>query len=157
MSVFAALFLIWMLFNGKWTLELAAVGLILSAVFYAAICRLTGAGLFFDLRLLRKVPAALELFAVLLAEIFKANLQVIRWIYRSKETEVHPAIVSFQSGLRTGAARAALVCCITLTPGTIVADLKEDTFVVHCLDHSLAEGLDQSGFIRCLKRLEGNA
>ena len=68
MSVFAALFLIWMLFNGKWTPELAVVGLILSAVFYAAICRLTGAGLFFDLRLLRKVPAALELFAVLLAE-----------------------------------------------------------------------------------------
>ncbi len=154
----AALFLLWMLFNGKWTPELAVIGIILSGVIYAAICRFTGAGLLFDLRLFRKMPAFLELMIVLLVEIFKANLQVIHWIYRSKETEVHPEIVSFHSGLQTEAARAALVCCITLTPGTIVADLSEDdTFVVHCLDHSLAVGLDQSGFIRCLRKLEGSA
>ena len=153
--MFAAFFLLWMLFNGKWTAELAVAGLLLSAVFYAAVCRLTGSGLLFDLRLVRKLPALLELFVVVLVEIFRANVQVILWIYRSRETAIHPEIVHFHSGLRTAAARAALVCCITLTPGTIVADLEEDTFVVHCLDHSLAEGLDQSGFIRCLKKLEG--
>ena len=154
--MFAAFFLLWMLFNGKWTAELAITGLVLSAVIYAAVCRLTGAGLLLDLRLLRKLPAALELLAVLVAEIFKANFQVIHWIYHSREEGgVHPEIVTFQSGLRTEGARAALVCCITLTPGTIVADLKEDTFIVHCLDHSLAVDLDRSGFIRCLKKLEG--
>ena len=153
--MFAVFFLLWMLFNGKWTPELVVTGLILSGVIYAVICALTGAGLLLDLRLLRKIPAALELLAVLLAEIFKANAQVIHWIYHSKEAEVRPEIVSFESGLRTEAARAALVCCITLTPGTIVADLREDTFTVHCLDHSLTEELDRSGFIRCLKKLEG--
>ena len=154
--MFAAFFLLWMLFNGRWTLELTVVGLVLAAVMYAAVCGLTGAGLLFDLRLVRKLPALLELLVVLVAEIFKANYQVIRWIYRSKETEVHPEIVSFHTTLRTEAARAALVCCITLTPGTIVADLDQDgTFVVHCLDHSLAEDLDRSGFVRCLKKLEG--
>ena len=155
--MFASFFLLWMLFNGKWTVELTVVGLILAAVFYTAVCRLTGVGLLFDLRLLRKLPALLELFGVLVSEIFKANMQVIHWIYNAKEEEVHPEIVHFHSGLRTEAARAALVCCITLTPGTIVADLEEDMFVVHCLDRSLAEGLDQSSFIRCLKKLEGCA
>ena len=155
--MFAAFFLLWMLFNGKWTLELAVVGLVLSGVLYGAVCALTGEGLLLDLKLLKRLPALLELLAVLLVEIFKANLQVIRWIYHSREETVHPAIVSFQSGLRTEAARAMLVCCITLTPGTIVADLEEDCFVVHCLDATLASDLDRSGFIRCLKKLEGSA
>ena len=155
--MFGAFFLLWMLFNGKWTVELVITGLVLSGLLYAAVCTLTGAGYLLDLHLFRKIPPALELFIVLLVEIFKANLQVVHWVYHSREDSVHPEIVSFHSGLRTEAARAALVCCITLTPGTIVADLKEDTFVVHCLDRTLAEGLDRSGFIRCLKKLEGNA
>ena len=153
----AVFFLLWMLFNGKWTAEIAAAGLLLSAALYAAMCALTGSKPGAELRHLRKLPAALELLAVLLVEIFRANLQVIRWIYRFEETEVHPEIVSFRAGLRTRAARAALVCCITLTPGTIVADLEEDAFTVHCLDHSLAVELDRSGFIRCLRKLEGHA
>ena len=154
--MFATFFLLWMLCNGKWTAELAAAGFVLAGIAYVAVCALTGAGLLFDLRLIRKIPAMLELFAVLLGEIFRANMQVIRWIYRSKETEVRPEIVSFHSGLRTQGARAALVCCITLTPGTIVADLKGDAFTVHCLDHSLSVDLDRSGFIRCLRKLEGS-
>ena len=149
------LFLLWMLLNGRWTVELAVAGLVLSGIMYLMLCKLTKQRLFFDLRMIVKLPAVVELLAVLLLEICKANLQVIHWIWSLKETEVKPEIVSFQSGLRTEPARAALVCCITLTPGTIVADLKEDTFTVHCLDHSLAEELDRSGFIRCLKKLEG--
>jgi multicomponent Na+:H+ antiporter subunit E len=43
---------------------------------------------------------------------------------------------------------------ITLTPGTITVSLTDDHLLVHCLDKSLAEGMDDSVFVRLLQKME---
>ena len=56
--------------------------------------------------------------------------------------------------LRTNAARVLLANSITLTPGTITVSQEGDEYVVHCLDKSFAEGLDNSIFVTLLQKLE---
>ena len=74
--MFLAFFLLWVILNGRITGEVAALGAGISAVCYVFFCRLCGTGLDLDLRLFKKLPAAVRLLGVLLIEIVKANWRV---------------------------------------------------------------------------------
>ena len=63
-------------------------------------------------------------------------------------------LVTFRTGLKTDLARTVLANSITLTPGTITVSISEEELVVHCLDKSLAEGMEQSKFVKMLQRME---
>ena len=72
----------------------------------------------------------------------------------SSKYDVEPAVVKFKSSLKSERARVALANSITLTPGTVTVRLQFDEFTVHCLDKSLAEGLNDSIFVKLLERIE---
>lgn len=152
--MFLAFFLLWIVLNGRFTGEIAVFGALTASLCYVFFCKLCGTGLDLDLRLIKKFPGFMRLLGVLLIEIVKANWRVIRWIYHPKH-ELESVIVQFTADLHTEAARVALAHCITLTPGTITGRLEGNVYTVHCLDKSMAEGLDQSVFVRILKELEG--
>ena len=151
-----AFFLLWVIFNGRWTPEIGAFGVAFAALFYAFCCKFLGYSVRKDLRLLRGLPAALRYGALLLSEIVKANFAVMRIILDPRR-EVRPRLVRFESGLSGEGRRVALADSITLTPGTITCQLRGDEYVVHCLDESLAEGLTDGALITALKRMEGKA
>jgi multicomponent Na+:H+ antiporter subunit E len=44
---------------------------------------------------------------------------------------------------------------ITLTPGTITIHLEDGKFGIHAIDAPLGEGIEDSGFVRKLKNIEG--
>ena len=90
---------------------------------------------------------------VLVIEIVKANFAVVHLIL-SEEEEVEPALVTFQADLKAAAGRSALANAITLTPGTITVQLEDNVYTVHCLDESLAEGIDESIFAEMMKEIE---
>lgn len=149
------LFLIlWIVFNGQFTLEILLLGLVISGVMYGFICKFLGYRPATDLWLLKKTGGILHYLYVLLCEIVKAAYAVIRVTFSSKY-EVEPAIVRFRVDLHTTAARVLLANSITLTPGTITVSLEGDEYVVHCLDKSFGEGIDNSIFVKLLKELEG--
>ena len=52
--------------------------------------------------------------------------------------------------------RFVLANSITLTPGTITVDVDDNHFCVHALDYTLAEGVENSVFIKLLKKMEEN-
>ena len=86
-------------------------------------------------------------------EILKANIGVMQLIL-SPKMEVEPKLVRFRTDLKTDLARVILANSITLTPGTITVTLEGDEYLVHCLDKSMAEGMDDSIFVRLLHQLE---
>ena len=86
-------------------------------------------------------------------EIIKANWQVIYFILTSKY-EVEPRLVKFKTDLKKNSSRAVLANSITLTPGTITVTLTENEYVVHCLDKELAEGMQDSIFVKQLRVME---
>lgn len=146
-------FLIWIIFNGQFTLEIAAFGVVISGFIYWFMCRFLSYNPKTDLVLVRKLFQMLYYAFVLVREIIKANFAVIKMIMSSKY-EIEPAVVRFKTDLKTPFARILLANSITLTPGTITVSLENDEYVVHCLDKSLAEGINSSIFVTLLRKLE---
>ena len=72
----------------------------------------------------------------------------------SDRDEIHPVMVSFHTTLKSSLARVILTNSITLTPGTITVSLQGDEVIVHCLDRSLAEGMENSSFVKMLEHME---
>ena len=153
--MFLAYLLLWFLFNSRITLEIFLFGLVIAAACYGLTCFLFGFSIRKDLELFRKLPGMLRLLGTLLVEIVKANLSVIRAVYSPVPTE--PRFVIFTVPLRATSARVALADCITLTPGTITGLLEGDRYTVHCLDGSMAKGIEESVFVRQLAALSGAA
>ncbi len=63
-------------------------------------------------------------------------------------------LVKFTTDLRSETAQVVLGNSITLTPGTYTAGLENGEFVVQALDKSFAEGLNDSVFVKQLRKLE---
>lgn len=145
---------LWIIFNGKVTLEIVLFGLVIAAALDFFVIKFMDYRPQTTLKAIRLLPQMLLYFLVLLREIFKANIQTTKLLYSAKY-EVEPLLVTFRPGLKTDTARVVLANSITLTPGTITVTLEGDEFVVHCLDKELAEGIENSVFVTLLRRMEG--
>ena len=146
-------FLAWVIFNGRLTLEIALFGAAVSGAVFAFICRFMDHSLRKELRFYRLAPAFLQYLYCLIREVIQANFVVTRMILTRKE-RMEPVIVQVRTRLRSETARVILANSITLTPGTITVSLAEDKLLVHCLDKSLAEGMEDSVFVRLLEKME---
>lgn len=147
-------FLIWIIFNGQFTLEIAVFGAVIAGMIYWFICRFFHYHPRTDLFLGKRLFQLLYYAFVLVREIIKANFEVIRMIMSSRY-EIEPAVVRFKTDLKTSFTRILLANSITLTPGTITVSLENDEYVVHCLDKSLAQGINSSVFVTLLRKMEG--
>ncbi len=76
-------------------------------------------------------------------EIVKSNLLVARHILRPS-MNISPSLVRIATGCRSDICRTILANSITLTPGTVALNVKEDFIEVHALTREIAEHL-QSG------------
>lgn len=150
--MFLIFFLLWILFNGRITWEIVLFGLAVSAVCYAVSCALLGFSFQKDLAFIKKLPCLFGLIGVLLVEIVKTNLTVIKMIYSKKKPK--PVYTVFEAPLETDSARILLANCITLTPGTITGKTEDGKYTVHCLDGGMADKPDSSPFVKQLKKLE---
>ena len=128
-------------------------GLIIAGLMYAFICKFMGYKPRADIIMAKKFFYLIQYVFILVKEIVKANFAVIRMITSSRY-ELEPAVVRFKTDLKSAPARIMLANSITLTPGTITVSLTGDEYVVHCLDKSLAEGINSSIFVTLLRRLE---
>ncbi|WP_167437597.1 Na+/H+ antiporter subunit E [Hungatella effluvii] len=151
--MFLLFFAVWMILNGKVTAEICIFGVLISAALFYFMCRYMEYSLKKELLLFRLIPLFIRYFGVLVKEIVKANVCVLK-IILSPELQPEPAFVYFDTDLRTGLARVLLANSITLTPGTITVSVEDDRFCVHCLDKELAEGMETSVFVKLLKEME---
>lgn len=151
--MFVLFFLIWIIFNGQLTLEIAAFGIVIAGAIYLFICKFLDYSPRNDIILCKRFFLLLHYVFVLVVEILKANGAVFRMIYSAKYN-IEPAVVHFKTTLHSTFARVLLANSITLTPGTITVSLKDDEYVVHCLDKELALGIDSSIFVKLLERIE---
>lgn len=146
-------FLLWIMFNGQLTLEIAAFGLVIAAAMYLFICKFMDYSLRKDLIMFKEIGFAMQYLGLLLWEVVKANMATIRFIMAGKHKN-EPVLVHFKTDLKTQTAKTLLANSITLTPGTITVSLEGDEYVVHCLDKSFSEGLSDSSFVKLLTRME---
>ncbi len=148
-------FIIWLIFNGRITLEIILVGLCVSVAADVSIKKImrvkVRGGTFF--KILKLFPVMAAYFIVLVIEIVKANIMMTR-LTLAKNIEVEPCLVKMHTDLKSQAARVTLANSITLTPGTITVSLEGNELLVHSLNHDIANGLNNSIFERLLKHME---
>jgi len=140
-------------FNGKFTWEIFFIGLPIAAGLDYFSIRHLGYSPKRMLRALKKLPGIILYLITLFIEIIKANVAVIKMIF-SFDVEPEPRLVSFKSGLKTKTGNTVLANSITLTPGTITVEMEGEDFLVHALDKEYAEGIDESDFVKKIKKLE---
>lgn len=140
-------------FCGDLTLEIAAFGVVIAAVVFAFQCKFLDYSIQKEKKVYRNILWGIGYAVILILEILKANIGVMQLIL-SPKMEVEPKLVRFRTDLKTDLTRVILANSITLTPGTITVTLEGDEYLVHCLDKSMAEGMDDSIFVRLLHQLE---
>ena len=150
--MFFILYILWIVFNGKITFEILWLGALICGGIYLLCWKFFGYDIKKERSYYKKIPLVIKYLFVLMVEILKANLVVVKLVLSGKK--VNPVLVEFSTGLRTEAAKFILSHSITLTPGTITVELKEDAFVVHCLDKSMSGGMEDSHFVQLLKKME---
>ncbi len=152
------LFLLWIILNGRFSadagmLQVCVVGAAVAAFAYFFAHKALGYTLKAELHWWKKAPVLLAYFFILIKEIIIANIQMMK-IVTSKKAEIHPVMIKVKIPLKTNVARVLLANSITLTPGTITAELEDDYFTIHCVDSAFAEGIENSSFVKILERLE---
>ncbi len=146
-------FVLWVTFNGKVTPEICVFGVVISLAVFAFTCRFMDYSIKKEIAVARRCIRFFNYVVVLVREIVKANFEVMHMILSERE-ELEPALVGFHSDLQNPTVRVLLANAITLTPGTITVSLEGSDYVVHCLDESLADGMDSSVFVELLSGLE---
>ena len=154
--MYLLLFLFWIILNGRITGEIALLGVGFAAVVYLFASKFLGLTWKKEKKFWKYFLWGIQYLLILIKEIVIANLAVLK-IVLSPKIKVHPVLVKFPAPLKSHLLQVILADSITLTPGTITVRLYEEKFEVHCLDESLAHGLDSSVFVKMLKRWEEEA
>lgn len=145
--------LAWIIFNGKVTLEILLFGVFIAGVMLAFTCKFMDYSIQKEINNIKKIGKLGKYMVRLVFEIVKANFATIRLICSQKE-EIQPMLVTFTSDVENPVCKTLLANAITLTPGTITVNQKDNTYQVHCLDESMAEGLKDNCFEKLVKDLE---
>ncbi len=145
-------FVIWIILNGRITLELVLIGMGVLVAIYFLAARALDYSPKKDLQLLRSLPIVFLYTLNLVLEIIKASVGVIAIIW-SRDRKPDPVFVEFHSGLPTEMQNVILANSITLTPGTYTVLQEGDYFLVHCLREELAQGVEEGSFVKLLRRV----
>ncbi len=144
--------LLWIVFNGRITLEVVLLGMVICGGLNIFSCKIMGFSIKKDLRMAKQIPSFLKYKIILIWEIIKANISVIKIIV-SPHMVYEPVVVKFHSELEERN-QTVLANSITLTPGTITAGLTNGDFIIHALDKEFAQGLEECVFVKQLEKME---
>ena len=146
-------FLLWIIFNGRITTEIVLFGIVIAAALYWFICKFMDFSPKRELMYLKKGGYLIQYLYYLIKEIVAANFATMKLVCSSSKV-VEPVLIEFDTHFKNDTSKFLLANSITLTPGTITVSIQGDRFTVHCLDKTLAEGLESSVFVKLLEKME---
>ena len=156
--MFVFYFVLWIIFNGAVTTEIVLFGLGVSALIYAFTCKFMGFSFEKDKELVRRFFLFIGYVFVLIWEVIKANIDMIKLIVVRHEEELEPAVFKLETKLKSKVCRTILANSITLTPGTITVEMVDNVLIIHAVDKSIIIEQDADFiFERLLLKLEGGA
>ena len=152
--MFWLLLAFWVLLNGRITAEILILGVLICGVIYGGCYKVLGFKPKRELDLARRTLGAFKYLVILVWEVIKAGLDVMKLTLSPDCKEVEPRLVYFKSPVGSDIGKVILSNSITLTPGTITCGVGDDLFCVHALDGRYAGGMDDSVFVTEIRKLE---
>ncbi|WP_111402097.1 MULTISPECIES: Na+/H+ antiporter subunit E [Meridianimarinicoccus] len=136
-GLWAVLLVIWAAVNGSLAPVVMVAGLAVTGAIALPLCRT--ATPWTDLRLgPRAILGFLRYTAIFLREMVRANLGVMRVVYAPR-IDIRPGIVPTRVELTAPMARFVLANTVSLTPGSLVLELKDESLSVHLLDRTTTD------------------
>ena len=145
------LFLLWIVLNGRVTVELVIFGVVIATAVTVFADRVIGYKSATDKLILRNLPIFFLYILNLIREIIVSAFAMAGMVYSAEPPK--PVIIEFHSGFDTRLQNVLLANSITLTPGTITIFQEGDYFVIHCLKREFGEGIEDSSFVRLLRKI----
>lgn len=155
-SLFAVLFVFWLIMSGHYEAWLVALGALSAALSVWIALRLEAVD--HEGHPLHLALAGLTRFwPWLLAEIVKSNLDVARAIL-SSPTSIDPTVFKVKAGQKDELGWMIYGNSITLTPGTVTVELDaEGMLTIHALNRASREGVESGEMDRRVTRFMGEA
>lgn len=147
----ALTYVFWIVLNGRFTWEIAWLGVVTTALAMLFLCKCCEWSLKKEWGVYRAVPLMAAYSGVMVWEIVKANFALAKVVYHEKP---EPIVRTVHTKLKTRLGRMILANSITLTPGTVTLSLKGDEIKIHCLTPEMADGLDHTVFEKRLEKIE---
>ncbi len=129
---YTVLFLFWQLLCGDWNFYNLVAGLVVSGIVTWLSVKLFG---FTKSRFLyrpNKLLLIIKFCIKLLVEIVKSNISMAKLLL-NPQLPISPGVIRYKTGLSSNLTKVMLANAITLTPGTLTVEIKQDEFVVHML------------------------
>ena len=136
-NLWLTLFIIWVIANGTLAYHTLIAGVVISAVIALAFASFSRV-----YSVIRWSPKIIYYYlmylSVFIIELVKANLNVMQIVF-SPQIDIKPGIVEIKTELKSPIGRLALANSITLTPGTLVVDIKENSLFIHWINISTTD------------------
>ncbi len=128
---------VWLLLANAYTLNSLVFGLIVGIV----IPWVT-APYWPDRPVVRNIPKMIEYALIVLWDIVVSNISVAKIILFKRNADLKPVWISIPLDLHTPEAITVFAGTITMTPGTVAAELSADghSLLVHCLHETDPDG-----------------
>jgi len=137
LNLWLTLFIIWVISNGTLAYDTLIAGVVVSAIIALAFASFSRV-----YSVIRWSPKIIYYYLMYLSvffiELVKANLNVMRLVF-SPRIDIKPGIVEIKTELKSPIGRLALANSITLTPGTLVVDIKENSLFIHWINISTTD------------------
>ena len=149
MTLFIVLFGFWLLMSGYYTPLILSLGVI-----SCLLCvYLTVKGKFLDNETLPIYffPRLIQYTLWLIKEILKSNIQTAKVIIMKSE---EPELFSVKATQKTNEGKVTYANSITLTPGTVTTQIKNDIFEVHALTKDFGDDVRSSEMDKMVTWLE---
>ena len=148
-TLFIVLFGFWLLMSGYYTPLILSLGVI-----SCILCvYLTIKGKFLDNETLPIYffPRIIQYTLWLIKEILKSNIQTAKVIIMKSE---EPELFSVKASQKTNEGKVTYANSITLTPGTVTTQIKNDIFEVHALTKDFGDDVRSSEMDKMVTWLE---
>ena len=148
-TLFIILFGFWLLMSGYYTPLILSLGVI-----SCLLCvYLTVKGKFLDNETLPIYffPRLIQYTLWLIKEILKSNIQTAKVIIMKSE---EPELFSVKATQKTNEGKVTYANSITLTPGTVTTQIKNDVFEVHALTKDFGDDVRSSDMDKMVTWLE---
>ena len=151
--IFISLFIFWIILSGRITSETILFGIVFSALVTMLSYKTLRITKDLEKKILKKTGKIIVYLGILVIEMIKANIDIIKLVL-SKDPEISPTLKPMKARLKSRISRVALANSITLTPGTITVTMNENNLLIHAIEKSNLDGIEESIFVEKLQEIE---
>ncbi|WP_435101760.1 Na+/H+ antiporter subunit E [Halarchaeum sp. P4] len=150
-AVFAVSLSLYLAFGGFAGVYDVATGVVSAAV-TAVLLRRVALRNGVSWQTLRRLGRTVAFLPVLCWEILKANV-ALAGVVLSPSLPISPRVLDVEVDTEDDVERAFFANCVTLTPGTVILDVRGDDYYVHALTEAAASDLEDGRLARRVHRI----